>query len=120
MAVVITVGMLILTLGADNLVIFLLMATVSGLVIAPMIITVFALVDDVAPDSVVTEAISWVNTAFTVGAAIGASISGRLVDAVGIRAAILGGAVGLGCAAVAVALLRPSITRDEVAARLEA
>lgn len=116
MAIVITIGVLILALGADSLVIFVIMATVSGLLIAPMIITVFALVDDLAPDSVVTEAIAWVNTAFTVGAAVGSSISGRLVDGFGIQVAILGGATGLACAAIAVALFRPSITRDEHAA----
>jgi len=113
MAITITLGTLILALGSDSLVVFVIMATVSGLLIAPMIITAFALVDDLAPDSVVTEAIAWVNTAFTIGAAIGSSIAGRLVDANGIRAAILGGAAGLACAAVAVALLRPSISRDE-------
>lgn len=116
MAVIITAGMGVLSLGVDRLVLFVIMAMATGLLIAPMIIISFALVDDLAPDSVVTEAIAWVNTAFTVGAAVGSSVAGRLVDSLGIRQAVLGGAVGLGCAALAVALLRPSITRDEHAA----
>lgn len=113
MAVIITAGMVVLSLGVDRLVLFIMVAMATGLLIAPMIIIAFALVDDLAPDSVVIEAIAWVNTAFTIGAAVGASVAGRLVDNLGVRQAVLGGALGLGGAALAVALLRPSITRDE-------
>lgn len=115
MAITITGTFSLLVFGVGRLGLFIVLAALTGLLIAPMVVILFALVDDLAPSSVVTEALAWVNTAITLGAAVGSGAAGALVERFGVTQAILGGAMGLGGAAVAVAVIRPRLTRDEAA-----
>jgi predicted MFS family arabinose efflux permease len=61
-----------------------------GLCIAPISTLQFAVIDDVAPPGFGTEAFGWLASAALVGAAGGAVIAGRLVDAHGPKTALTG------------------------------
>jgi MFS family permease len=76
-----------------------------GLLFAPSLVTVFALIDEVAPAGTATEAISWLSSLAAAGTALGALVAGLLVNGPGIGAAFAGSAIAA-AAAAAVALLR--------------
>jgi MFS family permease len=76
-----------------------------GLLMAPPLVTVFALIDEVAPAGTGTEAISWLSSLAAAGMALGAVVAGLLVNGPGVHAAFAGAAVAAAGAAV-VALLR--------------
>jgi len=82
-----------------------LVLVVAGAAIAPTYATVYAMVDDVAPEGTLTEASAWLATAVAVGAALGSASAGAVIEHAG-RAAALGLAGGAGALAVAVALVR--------------
>lgn len=98
------VALLVIVVVLDDLLAFGVVAMVGGVVIAPSVVIIFAMVDDLAPDSVVTEALAWLNTAVTAGAATGAAVAGRLVEGPGLAAACVTAALVLGTAAVVVGL----------------
>ncbi|HEV8649621.1 MAG TPA: MFS transporter [Actinomycetes bacterium] len=77
----------------------------AGLPFAPWIACVYLLADRLAPPGTVTEAFTWVMTAFTAGLSAGSSLAGLLIDGAGVRAAFLA-AVAAGVLAVGVTLLR--------------
>ena len=58
----------------------------SGLAVSPTFITAFGLVERRVPAEVLTEGITWVMTGIGVGMAMGAFVSGWVVDAWGARA----------------------------------
>ncbi|WP_246450245.1 MFS transporter [Allostreptomyces psammosilenae] len=66
-----------------------LLAVVGGLFLAPVIACSFVVVDRWAPPGTVTEAFSWVVTAFGVGTALGSAVSGPVGDALGVGPAYL-------------------------------
>ncbi|WP_405588895.1 MFS transporter [Streptomyces sp. NBC_01190] len=89
----------------------------SGLTIAPTMVTAMGLVEELVPRAKLTEGITWTSTGLAVGVAAGASIAGRVIDAHGASAAF---AVPAGAALVAVAVaffgkrrLRPVPEREE-------
>jgi MFS family permease len=89
----------------------------SGLTIAPTMVTAMGLVERLVPRSQLTEGITWISTGLAVGVAVGASLAGRVVDARGASAAF---AVPAAAAVVAVAVavlgnrrLRPAPEREE-------
>ena len=69
---------------------------VTGVVNAPVIATLYVLIESLAPRGTVTEAFTWVSTTFTVGIGVGAASAGVISDVVEPRAAfwlaVLGGA----------------------------
>jgi len=71
----------------------------AGATIAPTAASIYAMVDRAAPAGSRTEAFSWVETASSSGAALGAAVAGAIVQAAGARAAFafagLAGAVAL-------------------------
>lgn len=83
----------------------------AGTMITPQSTAHSATLELVAPRGTVTEAFSWVITAVTFGLAIGQSLSGQLVDHVGVWAAFLVSAV-LGLAFAAVLWLRRGTVRE--------
>ncbi|WP_037558948.1 MFS transporter [Spirillospora albida] len=97
-------GLVLLTAGlvppvlVGNL--YLMMAVVffSGLAISPTIIPGYGLVERLVPPRQLTEGLALVSTSVGIGVAFGSSLSGRVVDGFGARAAFL---VPLGCAVVA-------------------
>lgn len=58
----------------------------GGFAIAPFLACVYSLVGGLAPEGALTEAFSWLNSAFVAGAAIGAGVAGAVVEAGGPRA----------------------------------
>lgn len=113
---VMTVAWLGLATVVADLVVFSTVALVGGLVIAPSLVIVFSMADDLAPGSVVTEALAWLNTAVVAGAAGGAAIAGRLVEGPGAATACVVAAAMLAGAAVVVgtndATLSAAAVRD--------
>jgi MFS family permease len=58
----------------------------GGVFIAPLLACVYTILGDVSPPSALTEAFSWLNTAFVAGSAVGAVMAGAVVQASGSRA----------------------------------
>jgi MFS family permease len=81
----------------------------AGLGIAPAIACLYLLVDRLAPAGTVTEAFTWVTTAFATGFAGGNALGGTLVQRVGIDAAFLIAAGGVAAAALLARLRRHAL-----------
>lgn len=58
-------------------------AALAGLVIAPVVITGYTLIDGLVPADVRTESFTWLNGAIGLGIATGAAVAGQLVDRFG-------------------------------------
>jgi MFS family permease len=82
----------------------------AGLGIAPAIACLYLLVDRLAPTGTVTEAFTWVTTAFSAGFAIGSALGGSLVHQVGTDRAFLLAAAGVAAAALLARLRRPALS----------
>jgi MFS family permease len=73
-----------------------ILAGLSGLFLAPVLACAFVVVDRHAPSGTVTEAFSWIVTAFGVGAAVGTAAAGPAAQYGGANAAFaVAGAGGL-------------------------
>jgi MFS family permease len=78
---------------------------VTGFAIAPTLINTNALIQQIVPESRLTEGLAWIGTALGVGVSIGTSAAGWLIENVGFRfgfvasIAAVTGAVVLACAA---------------------
>jgi MFS family permease len=89
----------------------------GGVVVAPALATVFALIDVVAPDGTATEALTWIISAYMAGLALAAAIAGSLVDDYpklvlaggAISAALAAALAGLGLGTLAP---NPQLARD--------
>jgi predicted MFS family arabinose efflux permease len=79
----------------------------AGLGIAPAIACLYLLVDRLAPAGTVTEAFTWVTTAFATGFALGNALGGSLVHRVGTDRAFLVAAGGVAAAALLGRVRRP-------------
>ncbi len=101
------VGLLTVTLLplplADSLVAFVALMGLSGIAWAPIGVTSYAILDDVARPDTVAESVSWITATFTAGMAAGYSGGGALVDASSASSALWGAPLlagaGLGLAA---------------------
>ena len=80
-------------------------ATLSGFAIAPTLICTFSLTQRLVPSQLLTEGLTWTNSGLAAGFALGASLSGILVDRMGTAYAFglgtLGAALALGSTLVA-------------------
>jgi MFS family permease len=76
----------------------------AGVAVSPSLISSFTLAELLVPRSAVTEAFTWIGTAVGLGVAVGASVAGKVVDAVGANASFLvaTGATGIAAAVVGV------------------
>jgi predicted MFS family arabinose efflux permease len=81
----------------------------AGLGIAPAIACLYLLVDRLAPAGTVTEAFTWVTTAFATGFAAGNALGGSLVHRVGTDRAFLVAAAGVAAAALLARLRRNAL-----------
>ncbi|SDN88086.1 Predicted arabinose efflux permease, MFS family [Klenkia soli] len=61
----------------------------AGLAVSPSLISAFTLAEVLVPRAVVTEAFTWIGTALAIGVALGASVSGKVVDVAGANRAFL-------------------------------
>jgi len=77
---------------------------ITGVTNAPVIATLYVLIESLAPRGTVTEAFTWVSTTFTVGIGVGAASAGIVSDAIEPRAAFWLAVIGGGGAVLAVVL----------------
>jgi MFS family permease len=75
-----TFGLLPLLLMPDSILAMSLLMGIAGLALAPSAAAGFLLIDHIAPAGTATEAYTWVVTANVSGAAVGAALSGILVQ----------------------------------------
>jgi MFS family permease len=94
-----------LTLGTGSLMVTGAIILLAGATIAPTLSSVYAMVDRTAPAGTQTEAFSWLASAGSTGAAIGAAIGGALAQDAGPAAVFAFGAAA-GTVTVAVAAYR--------------
>lgn len=86
---------------------------VSGLAIAPTMITTMALIEAHVPHAKLTEGMTWISTGLAVGIAVGSSVTGWVVDTAGAQTGyVVSVSAGVAAAAVAFAgyrrLTRPA------------
>ncbi|MEA2194797.1 MAG: hypothetical protein QOG42_1231, partial [Solirubrobacteraceae bacterium] len=79
---------------------------VAGLSVGPALTTMSCALDDVVPSGTTAEAVAWTMSLFAAGTAIGAALSGQLVETGDLDAAFAL-AAGTVAAAAVLALLRP-------------
>lgn len=95
----------VLPLAADSVAVLSPLIFLTGLAIAPVLISGLSLVERLVPRRALTEGLTWSVTALTVGVTAGAAIAGPLVDAYGANSAFrlsAGAAILTAIAAVAV------------------
>jgi len=83
-----TAGLLPLLIVPDSIVAMGLLMVIAGLALAPSAAAGFLLIDHVAPPGTATEAYTWAVTANVTGAAIGAALSGVIVQHADVRWAL--------------------------------
>lgn len=88
-------------LFAGNMSGLALTVLVAGVFFAPTMIVAMSLVERIVPEQQLTEGMTWVLSGLNAGVALGAAVSGRLVDSFGAQSAF-GTAL---CAGLAVALV---------------
>ena len=79
----------ILLLAATNVPMLAVCAFALGLGVAPALITMFGLVQQLVPTRALTEGLSWIGTGLNVGYGAGAAMVGGIADAHGARTAFL-------------------------------
>ena len=78
-----TVGFVGFRLTMDNLIALGVVEILAGLCVSPLFTTGNLIVKDLVPAESLTEGLSWVSTASTVGTSIGSSVGGIVLDASG-------------------------------------
>ena len=76
-----TVGYVFFRLSMDNLILLGVFEILAGLTVSPTFATGNLIVKDLVPAESLTEGLSWVTTAGTVGTSIGSSVAGIVLDA---------------------------------------
>ncbi|MEV0596649.1 MFS transporter [Nonomuraea cavernae] len=84
-------------------------AALAGLVIAPVVITGYTIIDGLVPEEVRTESFTWLGGAIGLGIATGASVAGQLVDRFGPSLAFVVPPLLTGLAALLVLARRRSL-----------
>jgi len=80
------------------------LVVLAGVAVSPSLISAFTLAEVLVPRSAVTEAFTWIGTSLALGVAVGASVAGKIVDAVGANASFLVATVSAGVATLVVGL----------------
>ncbi|MDJ1136444.1 MFS transporter [Streptomyces iconiensis] len=92
----------------------------TGLCVAPCMITCFTLIETLVPSSARTEAFTWLTGAIALGQAAGSTVAGQLADRMGAGAGFLAPVVGTGLALLVLLTFRRALDRPHngrVAAR---
>jgi MFS family permease len=108
------VGLSPLALASRAVLPFALCMLIAGLAIAPTIACLYQLVDRSAPRGTVTEAFTWVTSAFTAGSAVGASVAGSVVQHAGTSVALLSALGAVGLATLLARARRPTLEVETV------
>ncbi|WP_433341459.1 MFS transporter [Streptomyces sp. CA-253872] len=99
---------------------FAVVGFLTGLCVAPALVTGYTLVDSLVPARARTEAFTWLTGAVALGQAAAVTAAGRLADAHGSRAGFLVPALGTLAALLTLALLRerlvPAATKPQARA----
>src|SRR6266540_3673481 len=74
----IAVGLSPLIITTVGILPFALCMLLAGVAVAPTIACLYLLIDRSAPPGTVTEAFTWVSSAFTAGSAVGSGLAGSL------------------------------------------
>ncbi|PLS27471.1 MFS transporter [Bifidobacterium parmae] len=104
------VGYVGFRLAMDDLILLGVIEIVAGLVVSPLFTTGNLIVKDLVPAESLTEGLSWVTTAGTVGTSFGSSVAGVVLDASGPHVGMLLPALFTACA-VPLALLGWTLAR---------
>jgi predicted MFS family arabinose efflux permease len=99
----VAVGLAPLAAAVTGVLPFAACMILAGLGIAPAVACLYLLIDRSAPEGTVTEAFTWVTSAFTAGSAIGSALGGSVVQHAGPATAFL---VALGAVSAAVLTAR--------------
>lgn len=83
---------------------------VAGLAIAPVASLLYTLCGELAPEGMVTESFTWLNTAFPIGIGAGAAFAGAVVDGPGARAGVALACIGPALAALVVTARRATLS----------
>ncbi|MDF7664550.1 MFS transporter [Bifidobacterium sp. ESL0745] len=75
-----TFGYVFCRLAMDNLILLGVFSILSGLFVSPLFATGNLIVKDIVPPSSLTEGLSWVTTAGSVGTSFGSSLAGMVLD----------------------------------------
>lgn len=110
----------VLPLLADSVAVLSPLVFLTGLAIAPVLITGMTLVERLVPRPALTEGLTWSTTALTVGVTAGAALAGPLVDAYGGSTAFRLPAVAAVLTAVAALATLPWLRAARTADDLEA
>jgi MFS family permease len=90
--------------------------TLAGSLVAPVLASTYAMVDETAPAGAVTEAFAWLSTASAIGASIGAATGGALADSAGPAAAfLLAGVAGLVAAIISLVAIPHRVPTTAIA-----
>lgn len=81
----------------------------AGIAVSPSLISAFTLAEQLVPRAAVTEAFTWIGTALALGVAVGASVSGKIVDISGANAALSVATVAAAIAAGVVAMTQRAL-----------
>lgn len=84
--------------------------TVASLGIAPSLALIFSLISDVAPEGTLTEAMTWLGSLISVGAAVGSALAGWLVENVSTALVLFGFGAYCAIAAAVVAARSSALT----------
>jgi MFS family permease len=82
---------------------------IAGVAVSPSLISAFTLAELLVPRAAVTEAFTWIGTALGLGVALGAGVSGKLVDVSGANSAFSVAVVASAAAAVTVGAFRSTL-----------
>ncbi|MDQ3464459.1 MAG: MFS transporter [Actinomycetota bacterium] len=98
---VLAVGTIPLLL-VSNLWLMMIFVFIAGTAVSPSLIGAFTLTERLVPSAVVTEGFTWLGTSVGLGVALGAGMSGKLVDLSGANTAFSVATVAAGAAALVV------------------
>lgn len=78
-----TLGFVGIALFSRNIAVIGIIEVIAGLSVAPIFASGNLMVKGIVPASSLTEGLSWLSTASTVGAALGSAVCGRILDSFG-------------------------------------
>jgi predicted MFS family arabinose efflux permease len=105
-----TCGYVMFRLSMDYLIVLGVLEVLAGLCVSPLFATGNLIVKDIVPEGSLTEGLSWVTTAGTVGTSLGSTIAGVVVDHAGPHAGLMIPWIATACA-IPIALLGWRLSR---------
>lgn len=105
---------------ADTVLVLAAAIFLSGVAISPTFITAFGLIERRVPPEMLTEGVTWVMTGIGIGMALGAFVSGWVVDAFGPRSGFWVSVASATLALLIVALCQRTLAGDQAATARDA